>query len=133
MSRPPKVTLPDRQKLQRQELNQTAPLREIYPQLAEVRVELDFDDGTEHPPSDQAFSYFPGARSLFRYPCPCRGCNGEFGLTEYIAEVAGGTEQAVGRRVTVACPGQRVQAHQERAACPIRVNVHISATLRTPE
>lgn len=134
MSRPTKVTSADSKRLQKQELNRTAPLRDLFPQLSELRVELEFEDGTPRPPSLQTYSYFPAARTQFRYPCPCRGCNGEFGLHDYIAEVAtDGAPQTSSRHVTVVCPGQRLQSSQERTPCPIRVSINISATLRAPE
>ncbi len=134
MSRPSRASLPDSRKLQKQELNRATPLRELFPELSELRVELDFDDGTALPPSLQSYSYFPAARTLFRYACPCKGCDGELGLHDYVAEVAtAGKNRAQHRQITVACPGQRLQASHERTPCPIRVSISISATLRAPE
>ncbi|HWL64288.1 MAG TPA: hypothetical protein VNQ32_15940 [Steroidobacteraceae bacterium] len=135
MSRPStRASLPDSRKLQKQELNRATPLRELFPQVSELHVELDFDDGSTLPPSQQNYSYFPGARTLFRYACPCKGCDGELGLHDYVAEVAtAGARRAQQKQVTVACPGQRLQASHERTPCPIRVRINISATLCAPE
>jgi hypothetical protein len=130
----PRAPLPDSRKLQKQELDRATPLRELYPQLSELRVELDFDDGTALPPSLQSYSYFGGARTLFRYACPCKGCDGELGLHDYIAEVAtAGAWRAEHKQVTVTCPGQRMHASHERTPCPIRISISISATLCAPE
>jgi hypothetical protein len=118
----------------KQEHRQAEPLAQAYPQLAQVKVEFDFDDGSALPPSQQSFSYFPAARSLFRYPCPCHACNGEFDLGEYVAELAGRAgRMAQERHMTVVCPGQRVHALHERKSCPIRAGIRISATWRPPE
>lgn len=133
MSRPARFTLPtnSRERL-RYEQRQAPPLAQLYPQLAEVRVEFDFDDGTETPPSLQTYSHFPAARSLFRYPCPCHSCDGEFDLTNYVADMAGKTKRTPRtQRFTIVCPGQRLEAKQQKSACPIRATINISATAQT--
>ena len=135
MSRPARFTLPanSRERL-RFEQKQAAPLSQLYPQLSEVRVEFNFDDGTETPPSLQSYSLFPAARSLFRYPCPCHSCDGEFDLSGHIANLAGSVKRSPRvQRFTVVCPGQRLEARQQRSACPIRATINISATAHTGE
>ncbi len=135
MSRPARFTLPgnSRERL-RFEQKQAAPLAQLYPQLSEVRVEFDFDDGTDTPPSLQTFSHFPAARSLFRYPCPCHSCDGEFDLTGPIATLAGAVKRNPRvQRLTVICPGQRLEAHQQKSACPIRATINLSASAHTGE
>jgi hypothetical protein len=116
----------------KQDLISSAPLREIYPWLAEVRVELDFEDGTTRAPSAQAYSYFPGARGFFRYACPCHDCSGEFDLSAQVAELAemtrGGRRS---RRLDVPCPGHRTQETSE--TCPICARVRVSAVPHNTE
>jgi hypothetical protein len=114
------------------EFTRAALLRELYPQLAEVRVELAFKDGTERTPSAQSFSYFPAARGFFRYACPCHSCNGEFDLTAQVAELAGKSGRAPRtREVSVSCGGQRIEA--QAAQCPVCAQVRVSAIVRTKE
>jgi hypothetical protein len=116
------------------EFTRAAPLREIYPQLAEVRVEFEFDDGTPRKPSPQAFSYFPAARGFFRYACPCHTCSGEFDLSTHIAELAeqaGRTQRS--RKVNFSCTGQRLQEADTNSGCPICAQVRVSATVHTKE
>ena len=113
------------------EFTRAALLREQYPQLAEVRVELAFADGTERNPSSQSFSYFPAARGFFRYACPCHSCNGEFDLTAHVAEVAGKAGRAPRiREVNVPCGGQRIEEANQSAQCPVCAQVRVSAILR---
>lgn len=111
-----------------------APLRDIYPQLAEVRIEFEFQDGTSRSPSPQSFSYFPAARGFFRYACPCHSCSGEFDIAAVVAELAdkGGKPQRT-RGVNFTCTGQRAQDLNKRIPCPISVSVRVSTTLRTTE
>ncbi len=110
------------------------PLRDLYPQLAEVRVEFEFQDGTSRSPSPQAFSYFPAARGFFRYACPCHSCSGEFDISTYVAELAAKTDRPQrNRRVTLSCAGQRALDLKGRVACPIGASVRVSATQHTTE
>ena len=116
----------------KQDLISAAPLREIYPWLAEVRVELDFEDGTPRAPSAQAYSYFPGARGFFRYACPCHDCSGEFDLSLQVAELAESTRTGRhSRRLEVSCTGQRAQDSSEN--CPISARIRVSAVPHATE
>jgi hypothetical protein len=116
------------------DFSRAAPLREIYPQLAELRVEIDYEDGSDRPPSSVAFAYFPAARGFFRYACPCHSCNGEFDLSEEIALLAGeASRQRRSRRVQVACAGMRLQESRTREPCPICARIRLSATLNSVE
>jgi hypothetical protein len=118
----------------RLDFTRAAPLRDIYPQLAEVRVEFEFDDGTALTPSPQAYSYFPAARGFFRYSCPCHSCSGEFDLSAQVAELAGGTgNRQRSRHVDVACTGQRAHDLKAGEACPICARVRVSTVLRSSE
>lgn len=133
MSRPPAVASSNssRDRL-RNESKQAALLRDVYPQLAELRVEFDFEDGTVRPPSLQSHFHFPAARGFFRYPCPCHSCSGEFDLSSHVAELAGSIERArLVRKITLECTGQRPLELRAREACPVRASIRISATMRT--
>lgn len=134
MSRPSRHVLPTntRERLA-YDFTRAAPLRDLYPQLAEVRVEFEFQDGTLRAPSPQAFSYFPAARGFFRYACPCHSCSGEFDISTHVAELAAKTGPQRNRNVKIACAGLRALDLKERVACPIGANVRVSATQRTPE
>ena len=132
MSRPARNELPtsNREKLRLDSIR-AASLREIYPQLAEVRVEFEFIDGTARSPSPQSFSYFPAARGFFRYACPCHSCSGEFDLSGFVAELAdktGRTQRS--RNVSISCTGIRAG---ERVECPICATVRVSAIMHTKE
>lgn len=107
-------------------------LRDTYPQLSELRVEFDYDDGTPRPPSLQSYFHFPAARCLFRYSCPCHSCSGTFDLSKLIAElVSDSGKTRLMRRVTLACEGQRPREKGVHEGCPVRASVRISATLQS--
>jgi hypothetical protein len=108
-----------------------ATLRELYPQLAEVRVEFEFQDGTTRSPSSQSFAYFPAARGFFKYACPCHNCSGEFDLSGFVAELAGkGGRTPRSRSVRISCTGQRAHEHIN---CPICAQIRVSAVLHTKD
>jgi hypothetical protein len=109
--------------------SRTAPLREIYPRLAEVYVEFEFEDGTTRAPSSTAYSYFPAANGFFRFSCPCYSCNGEFDLSAHVAELANetGRKQRT-RRVQVSCTGLRVREMSVHEPCPVCARIRVSAT-----
>lgn len=135
MSRPAKqtATISKRERL-KLETTRAAPLREIYPQLAQVRVEFDFDDGSPRKPSSQSYSYFPAARGFFRYACPCHACSGEFDLSADVAELAGKAGRAKrSRSMTLSCAGHRDPDAGEGRACPICAQVRVSAILHGTE
>jgi hypothetical protein len=114
----------------KQEFTRAALLREVYPQIAQVRVDLEFHDAVSPAPSSQSFSYYPGARGFFRYACPCHSCSGEFDLSVYVDELvrrSGGAQRS--RSVDVACQGRRIVESATREACAISVQVRVSATM----
>ncbi len=113
--------------LQRQtDFSRAAALRDMFPRLAEVRVELRFNDGSPAPPSPQAFSYFPAARGFFRYRCPCHSCDGEFDLSSAVKRLAttrGPAQRSADERI--GCSGQRLVDWNSRTPCPLQAQFHI--------
>ena len=135
MSRPSRqgVAISNRERL-KADFTRGALLRDLHPQLAEVRVEMEFQDGTTRPPSAQSYSYFPAARGFFRYACPCHGCDGELDLTAVVTELAGKSgRNSRTRDVSVACGGQRIEEANQRASCPVCAQVRVSAVLRNKD
>ncbi len=132
MSRPPRAGTPttSRERL-RLDFTRSGTVRQIYPHLAEIRVEFEFADGTERAPSPQAFSYFPAARGFFRYACPCHSCNGEFDLSDRVAELAARSDASERtQRFDFHCSGERAQAIEARVPCPVGARVRMSAIPR---
>lgn len=134
MSRPPKsgLVLRGRERL-KQDFTRAASLRETYPQLAELCIEFEFEDGTVRAPSPQSFRYFPAARGFFRYSCPCHSCDGEFDLSDQVAELVGVGRVQRSRQLQVFCAGQRAQENNTREACPICARIRVSAILHSKE
>ena len=124
----PKLPVNNRERL-KLEYTRAASLRELYPNLAQVRIEIQFADGTSHEPSPTNFSYFPAARGFFRFACPCHTCSGEIDLSRHVAELAEKPGQRPrSRRLQISCTGLRIPEKFAREACPICADIHVSAT-----
>jgi hypothetical protein len=111
------------------EFARAALVRQLYPSLTELRVEIEFEDGSDWAPSAQSFSYFPAARGYFRYACPCHACNGEFDLTgkiESLTVATGGAPRSL--RVEMPCEGHRA-GENDFVACAVRARVRIKAVV----
>jgi hypothetical protein len=135
LSRPPLVgVLTPHRELLRQELHRAPPLRDIYPHLAQVRIEFEFQDNGPRTPSPQSFAYFPAAQGFFRYACPCQGCSGEFDLSGHVAELAALAGSSPRKTsVQIFCTGERLAEVGARVPCPLSARVRISATAHPPE
>ena len=59
---------------------QTPALRQVFPEVGHLRIELSFDDVIAHRPSPQQHTLFPAAAAFFRFVCPCTDCDGDFDL-----------------------------------------------------
>lgn len=118
----------------KQDFTRAAKLRELFPQVAEVRIEFEFDDGSSLRPSPQSYAYFPAARGFFRYACPCHACSGEFDLSAAVAELAAKLERTQrSRQLRVTCTGQRAAEAQARVACPVCAQIRLSAVPLPPD
>jgi hypothetical protein len=110
------------------------PLRQLHPQLAQVSVRFEFQDGSARAPSAQSFDYFPAARGFFRYACPCNGCSGEFDLSCHVADLASRAGPVpLSVRVSMPCTGQRARDVNTRVDCPISARVLVRASTHSTE
>jgi hypothetical protein len=102
------------------------PLRQVYPQLGLIRLELVFADATRPAPSPQSLTFYPAARAFFRVACPCFDCDGEFDLSSNVRELApsAGPRQ---RRVSgmLQCQGMRIRDRSGSARCPVELQFQI--------
>jgi hypothetical protein len=105
-------------------------LRTAFPQVENLRIELNFSDRTAHAPSLQQHILYPSARAFFRFACPCFECDGEFDLTgavnKLVADPVGG-KRRVNRTAsdTLACQGVRLRDRPTSQLCPIQVQFRL--------
>jgi hypothetical protein len=108
-----------------------AALRDIYPDLGQLGIELVFDDHIAPKPSPQLRTLYPAAPAFFRFPCPCTDCDGDFDLT---TAVAGLMEKSSVRKLTtggtLTCAGVRLRDRADNKACTMTVTYKLVASPR---
>jgi hypothetical protein len=93
-----------RERLRRDRLG--APLlRDAFPRVGQVRLDLRFAGEGAGAPTAQTHVMYPSARAFFDFPCPFGDCAGRFELLPPVSEleVRSGHE----RRGTLECSGVR--------------------------
>ena len=119
------------------ERTRCAPLREVFPNVDELRIELVFNDASAFIPSPQLHTLYPAAAAFFRFACPCADCDGDFDLTGAVASLL--LESSAGRRRIDAsssgrmdCQGVRLRDMAGEKGCPMQLSFHlVSASVRT--
>jgi hypothetical protein len=119
------------------ERTRSAPLREVFPNVDQLRIELVFNDASAFIPSPQLHTLYPAASAFFRFACPCADCDGDFDLTDAVASLL--LESSAGRRRVDAsssgrmdCQGVRLRDMAGQKVCPMQLSFRlISAAVRT--
>jgi hypothetical protein len=119
------------------ERTRSAPLREVFPNVGQLRIELVFNDASAFVPSPQLHTLYPAASAFFRFACPCADCDGDFDLSGAVASLL---EASAGRRRIEAsssgrmdCPGVRLRDMAGQKICPMQLSFRlVSAAARTP-
>ena len=93
------------------ERTRSAPLRDVFPDVDQLRIELIFNDAGAHTPSPQLHTLYPAASAFFRFSCPCADCDGDFDLTGAVASLI---ESTAGRRRVDASSSGRMQCQGVR-------------------
>ncbi len=104
------------------------PLRQIYPKIEQLRIELTFIDTRGRSHSPQLHTLYPAARAYFRFPCPCTDCDGDIDLGELVAALVIRTTS--GTRVTrgtALCNGVRRDLPPDKSTCSLRIDYHLAA------
>jgi hypothetical protein len=111
------------------------PLREIYPQLEKVDVELQFTDRNTFSHSPQCHTMHPGAAGFFRFACPCVGCDGDFDLGPLVKQAVAMAEAASPRKIMAVegrleCTGNLVRFPGGPGPCALGLRYRIVGTLQ---
>jgi hypothetical protein len=124
--------VPKREQLITEHLR-TDPLRKLFPDIEQLRIELVFNDPKTPlaPPSPQMRSLYSAAPAFFRFACPCADCDGDFDLTEAVKALS--TTVAGRKRTTsltssghLPCRGVRFRDHSLlQTACPMELRFQL--------
>jgi hypothetical protein len=128
-----KITGRERLQIER---TRSAPLREVFPQVDQLHIELVFNDASAFIPSPQLHTLYPAASAFFRFACPCADCDGDFDLSGAVASLL---QNSTGRRRVDAsssgrmdCQGVRLRDMAGQKICPMQLSFRlVSAAVRT--
>ena len=126
------VGISAQRRLQLQSARAGAPvLRDRFPQVSALRIELRFEERGGITPSPQQHTLYPAARAYFRFACPCAECDGDFDLSPAIAAVlepAKATARGGDRAVSghLACEGWRARERASGRPCTIELHYRLS-------
>lgn len=121
------VSVGAQRRMQMQAARAGAPaLRERFPQVTTVRIDLRFEERNGRTPSPQQHTLFPAARAFFRFACPCAECDGDFDLTAAVDALAGslGTAKRPAQSAAsgqMRCEGWRARDRAGSRPCTIEL------------
>ena len=100
-------------------------LREVFPAVQELRIELSFESTTTSTPTSQSHVLHPPAQAFFEFRCPHWDCDGQFDLTRAVnAAVADHAHQAEG---VLECGGARARDRGSQQPCQLRLIYTVTA------
>jgi hypothetical protein len=104
-------------------------VREAYPGVQRLRLDLHFD-GAKNVPASQSHELHPPAQAFFEFPCPFADCDGQFDLHDAVgAALSDGKRQAHGE---MHCTGDRARDHASKQPCGLRLFYEITALYQDP-
>jgi hypothetical protein len=110
----------------RRDRNTALALREVFPAVQQLRLELLFRGPGPTTPAMQAHTLHAPARAFFEFPCPYADCDGRFDLSSGVqAALADATHRATGE---LECSGNRPAGMGAREACRLGLNYTVIAT-----
>jgi len=111
------------------ERTQAASLRQAFPRIEQLRIELSFSDARGRAHSPQVHTLYPAARAFFRFACTCTDCDGDYDLdgavTSFLKSTPKGTRSARG---TLVCDGARRDLRRDGTTCSIRIDYQLTST-----
>lgn len=107
-------------------------LRDAYPQLGTLRIELNFVDRSERSPSPQLHTFYPAARAFFRFTCPCAECDGDFDLGPAVNTLLNGSGPATLTSERAAsghllCQGIHLRDRENSKPCQMALTFNLTA------
>lgn len=104
-------------------------LREAFPMVQHLRLELVFRGPGSRTPAMQSHTLHAPARACFEFPCPYADCDGYYNLSDAVrAALADPTLRAAGE---LECSGNRITARiGSSELCGLHLSYSVTAALR---
>ena len=111
------------------ERTQAASLRQTFPRIEHLRIELNFIDARGRAHSPQVHTLYPAARAFFRFACTCNDCDGDYDLGDAVSVLLKGSSKGTRTaRGTLLCDGARRDLPRDGNTCSIRIDYQLTAT-----
>ncbi len=104
----------------------TPAVRTVFPDVEELRVELEFQSERGWNPSNQVRILRPAAQAAFRFPCAFAGCTGWVELSEPIRRLVERRNDLVA--ASLGCAGVRPCDRATGKACDAQIRYVIKAS-----
>lgn len=113
----------------RRERAATQTLRDAFPAVQQLRLELKFEGAAPNVPAAQSHVLHPPAQAYFAFPCPHADCDGQFDLTAAANAVL--TNQAVPEAEgALKCSGQRLDRRVSRVPCELHLHYRLTVVYK---
>ena len=103
-------------------------LREAFPAVQQLRLDLLFRSPGPSTPAMQSHTLHAAARAFFEFPCPYADCDGQFDLSTAVrAALANPKHRETGE---LECLGKRAVGVGESELCGLHLTYTVAASLR---
>jgi hypothetical protein len=103
-------------------------LRDVYPAVQHLRLDLVFHSPGPSTPAMQSHTLHAAARAFFEFPCPYADCDGQFDLSAAVqTAVADPTHRVTGE---LECSGKRAVGVGESDLCRLHLSYMVAATFK---
>lgn len=101
------------------------PLRDTFPRVASIRIELVFREADTVAPAAQSHTLHPPARAFFEFPCPHADCDGRLNLSVTVERLVLQSARDFG--ITLVCPGVRSKGAATKSPCGLEARCSLAA------
>jgi hypothetical protein len=104
-------------------------LREVFPAVQQLRLDLLFRSPGPSTPAMQSHTLHAAARAFFEFPCPYADCDGQFDLSTAVkAALADPTHRTTGE---LECAGKRVVRMGASELCRLHLDYTVTASFKS--
>ncbi len=115
----------ERKERRRREHAAAQTVRSAYPQVAQVHIALEFEDGTSNAPASQVLRAASTGARVFGFPCPYADCDGQFDLHTAVTSALGNaSHQTQGQ---LQCQGTRARDRATGRLCQLHLDYRVAA------
>lgn len=116
----------DRRERLRRERATAPALREVFPAVQQLHLELVFRGHGATTPAMQSHTLHGAARAFFEFPCPYADCDGQFDLSSAVKSALAATSRRANGELE--CSGRRPVRMGAHETCRLRLSYTVAAS-----